>query len=564
MHLAARQGAALAVQAQVADANVNQITQACGDFLEQQRQRLVVTHRRGHRAGHRSLLADPVEEPAQALDRQQHQVVQAQARHGFELGAGPAHPLRQEALRRVHHRVGVWRAADAPQQAFGLEARAPAGGARRVAAVLGQQHPDVHLVGLGLQVLEEALNAEPVLVPLAIPIRRAVDDPVALLLAQLVPRGVARNAGILRMAHQVVLALLPRRRLHRLDRTRAQRELVVRDHQAVVDADHATEAAAGVAGTHRRIERKRRRNRIGVAQIALRAMQPGGKFPDPLCHIAFGQRIDVDAPATPFERRLDRLDHANLLGVAQPEPVGHHIQHLAPERAIGASTGLGLGAFGGLGRRATGRLRRCNSAGNNLHLALGLHPGIAAHRQPLRDFLGRRVGRQFHRERDHQARVPLGGQLLQLGVNRLGRVVPHRQTGAAVEQLAGAREQQFQMVIEFGHRANGRPRRAHRIGLIDRDRRRHALHLVHRRFVHAVEELPRIGRKGLDITPLTFGVQGVEHQAGLARAARPGDDRELAGTDVQVEVLEIVLTCSADADVSLGHGGELSGRGQTF
>src|SRR5665213_2728310 len=62
---------------------------------------------------------------------------------------------------------------------------------------------------------------------------------------------------------------------------------------------------------------------------------------------------------------------------------------------------------------------------------------------------------------------------------------------------------------------------------------RPAVDRVDRRAVHALEELPRIGAEGLDIAALAFGIQRVEHQARLARAARPGDHRHLAGADVE-------------------------------
>jgi hypothetical protein len=72
--------------------------------------------------------------------------------------------------------------------------------------------------------------------------------------------------------------------------------------------------------------------------------------------------------------------------------------------------------------------------------------------------------------------------------------------------------------------------------------------------VHAVEELARVGAEGLDVATLALGVEGVEDQAGLARAARARDHGELAGADVQVEVLEVVLARAADADQPGGHG----------
>src|SRR5256885_16158942 len=65
--------------------------------------------------------------------------------------------------------------------------------------------PNVHLVGLALQVFEEALDAVPGLGPLAIPVGRAVQHPAFLRVGELGPGRVARNAFGLGVAHQVVL-----------------------------------------------------------------------------------------------------------------------------------------------------------------------------------------------------------------------------------------------------------------------------------------------------------------------------------------------------------------------
>src|SRR3990172_6271523 len=104
------------------------------------------------------------------------------------------------------------------------------------------------------------------------------------------------------------------------------------------------------------------------------------------------------------------------------------------------------------------------------------------------------------------------------------------------------------MVVQLGHGADGRARGAHRVGLVDRDRRRNAIDRIHLRLVHAVEEVARVGAEGLYVAPLAFGVQRVEHERGLARARDPGDDDQLAGRDRQREVLEIVLARAANAN----------------
>ena len=194
LHLAARQRAALAVQREVADAHVAQVLHARHDFGVQHLEGLgLAVMQRG--IGSRRQLLEEITQPHQG---QLHQVVQAQARQRVQLLAAPGHALRHEAAVAAfvagrQHGIGGLLAAQAPQQAFGLQPRAAAGGAFGIAAVLGQQHPDVHLVGLALQVFEEALDAVPGLGPLAIPVGRAVQHPAlcaSVSLAQAVSRGM--------------------------------------------------------------------------------------------------------------------------------------------------------------------------------------------------------------------------------------------------------------------------------------------------------------------------------------------------------------------------------------
>ncbi len=516
LHLAARQRAALPVERQVAEPDVAQVFQARAHLGEQQLQCVVEQ---------RARQADVVEEAADALDRQQHQVVHGQARQRLELRAAPVDAARHEAAGRREHAVGVLFRAEPPLQRFRLQARAAAHVARRVAAVFRQQHADMHLVRFRLEIAEEALHAVPLALPLAVPVGRTVDDPVALGVRQLGPRRVARDAGFRRVAHKVVLALLPRGRLHRLDRAAAQRLARVGDHEAEIDADHAAEAAAGFARAIRRIEREQRRLRLRVAQVAVGIVKPGGEAP----HLRLGDRVfrfrrqhvHVHAPAAALQRRLDRLDHAHLVGLLHAEAVGHHVEHLA-------------------------------RPGGRRDLALRLHTRVTARGQPLRDFfIGSRFG-QLDRERDDDPRIVRLRARDELRVDRLRRVVPHLPRGLAVEQLGRARVQQLQVIVQLGHRADGRARTAHRVGLVDRDRGRHAVDPLDLRAVHPVEELPRVRAERLDVAPLAFRVQRVEHETRLAGARRAGDDRHLAGAQVEIEVLEVVLTCSANADQIAG------------
>ena len=129
----------------------------------------------------------------------------------------------------------------------------------------------------------------------------------------------------------------------------------------------------------------------------------------------------------------------------------------------------------------------------------------------------------------------------------------HRLRCLLVEQLGRARVEQLQMVIELSHRADRGARGTHGIGLVNRNRRWHAFDPVHCRFVHAVQELARIGREGFDIAALAFGKQRVKHQRRLAGTAGASHNCHFIGSNVQVKILEIVLACAADADGSLSH-----------
>ena len=218
------------------------------------------------------------------------------------------------------------------------------GRARRVAAVLREQHAHVHLVAPGLEPLEEPVDAVPdPLFPGAL----ALQDPPLLVGGELGPRRVDGNAALARVPQQVVLAFAVALGLPGLDRTAAQGLAAVRDDQAVVDADHAAEAAAGFAGTQRRVEREQARRRLAIVDVAVGAVQVGRKTPDGIDSLSrfsgrglgegwgegdslscFSGRLDadVDPPATDPQCGLERVDHARSFRSAEPEAVLHHLQ----------------------------------------------------------------------------------------------------------------------------------------------------------------------------------------------------------------------------------------------
>ena len=119
---------------------------------------------------------------------------------------------------------------------------------------------------------------------------------------------------------------------------------------------------------------------------------------------------------------------------------------------------------------------------------------------------------------------------------------------------ADPREQQPQVVVDLGDRADRRTRVPGGALLVDRDRRRQPVDLVDVRLLHLAEELPGIGAQALDVAALALGVDRVEGQARLARARQAGDDHQPIARERDVDVLEVVLARSANDELVLGHG----------
>ena len=108
--------------------------------------------------------------------------------------------------------------------------------------------------------------------------------------------------------------------------------------------------------------------------------------------------------------------------------------------------------------------------------------------------------------------------------------------------------EQAQVVVDLGHRADGRARIARGRLLVDRDRRREPLDRVDVGLLHQAEELARVGGERLDVAALSLGVDRVEGKARLARAGKPGDHDQRVARQLNVNVLEVVLPRSRDDD----------------
>ena len=149
---------------------------------------------------------------------------------------------------------------------FAAQARAVAVRAGLIPAVAAQEYPDVHLVFLAFEPLEEAVDA---FVGVAV----AVKDDAALLVGELVPGHVEADVGGLRGALErgevrPVVRLAPR-----LDRVLLDRLLLIGDDQVEVELHHVAEAVTGRARAERVVEREQPRLRQLVEDAAGAALE---------------------------------------------------------------------------------------------------------------------------------------------------------------------------------------------------------------------------------------------------------------------------------------------------
>ncbi len=378
----------------------------------------------------------------------------------------------------------------------------------------------MHLVAAPLQPSKEAADAIPdALSGVRIPLAFAFQHPGAVGLGQIAPWHIGWYTAAVCKADQVLLYLGIAVRLDRLHRAIEQRLALVRHHQRPVDADGAPEAAACLAGAHRRIEREQVRRRLAVMDIAVRAVQVGGEKPG-RAGLALGiERIHTKPAVALAQSGLQRLDRAALVLAGQRQPVLDHL---------------------------------------DLLVGLGLQADVALLREQLLQLSGRHRFRHRYVETDQHPRRAIRrastGSVPQRTPDALRRVAPDLAPAAMAEQPRGAREQQLQMVIQLRHGADRRARGAHRVGLINGDGRRNAIDPLCPRPVHAIQKLPRIGREGLDIAALSLRIHGIEGQRRLARAGHAGDHDQLAQRQIQVEVFQIVLPHPAQADAVVGVG----------
>jgi hypothetical protein len=113
-------------------------------------------------------------------------------------------------------------------------------------------------------------------------------------------------------------------------------------------------------------------------------------------------------------------------------------------------------------------------------------------------------------------------------------------------RLPQASKEHPQVVVDLGDGADGGPWVTAGGSLLDSNRRTQAVDALHARPVHSFQKLPGVGGKGFHVTALALGVKGVKGERGLPRAARAGDYYQASPRDVQVDMLQVMLTSTAN------------------
>src|SRR5206468_11290639 len=133
-------------------------------------------------------------------------------------------------------------------------------------------------------------------------------------------------------------------------------------------------------------------------------------------------------------------------------------------------------------------------------------------------------------DRGEQQKTRALGQGMDAGDDLLARLGSDRPTALRAVSLPDARVQHAQIVVDLRDGADGGARVLAGRLLLDADGGREAGQIIDVRLLKLAEKLPRVRRQRLDVPALAFGVERIEGERALARAADAGaDDQAVAG-----------------------------------
>src|SRR5581483_697358 len=148
--------------------------------------------------------------------------------------------------------------------------------------------------------------------------------------------------------------------------------------------------------------------------------------------------------------------------------------------------------------------------------------------------------------------------------DRVDRLPGDRPPALRAVRAPDARVEQAEVVVDLGDRADRRARVPRRRLLVDRDRWAEAVDRIDVRLLHHLQELPRVGAQGLDVAPLSLGVDRVEGKARLPGPGQAGDADEGVPREPDRDVLEVVLPGAVDDKLVGCHGTTIVPRERVF
>ena len=472
LRLAAGEGPCLPVEREVAESDVAEKLQAVGELLQ-------------HQVGDLGL-------------------ERAERETGDPFG---------DPVDRAARHVGDRMCADPDRQGIRVEPRSAALGAGLRQLVLPQEDPDVLLVALLFQILEE--GKDPDVAALA-----SVEQLAPHRGLELVPRlgGVGVEApGPVEQhpAAGLVAGLGPG-----IDRALRQAPARIGNDQRLIVLQHGPEPVACRAGAARVVEGEQGRGDRRGRRVAGAAGGRAGESQAPRL-----EQHDGDTLAL-LERGRHRLRDASERARLAHQSVHHHEQLTCPRQ-----------------------VEPCRELIEVMGHPIG-HDADEAERPQVLDHGGMgELGDRRQRKRDLDPAATRHGLL----GGRLRRVPANRRAALPAEAAADPGPEQAEIVVDLGGGADGGAAGNGRVPLLDRDRGREALEPVHQRLGHAVEKLLGVGGQRLDVAALPLGVERVEGQGALARAARPGDHDERPVGQVDRDAPQIVLPGVDDADDGIDH-----------
>ena len=499
LRLAARQRARLPLDGQIAEADFEQVADAIAQLAHHDR-------RPRRDFGDRLNLVEPRDEVA----------------NREPPDSGDRHAVHQHVER------------------LGLELCASACGAGDEAPILRQQNPHVSLVAPPFEPLEEAVHAGPlVFVPLRARTLVAVEQPGALLVGHLAIRRRRADFPAPRQLEHPLVHLAIRRRPPRRDQPVAHRAAVIGNHLVEIELDRAAEAFAFGTRADRTVRRKQRRGRLGKRRGASRAVEAPIEIDraDAVriavvaldAHRSRASRAEVECL---LERLAHAFDHA-LAFVVHRDPIDDH-HHRAVNRRLRLlrSPVLRLGR-----NRARRELRRLGDR------VVGVNAMV-----PVLNQVAGRVGNRSRSRLERRQHHVEPRRRQDLRARALDRVAADLAAAFRTYRAPDRREQQPQVVADFGDGADRRARILDRVLLAQRERRRNLGNRIDVRPLHPLQEQPRVSRKTLHVAPLALGINGVEDETRLARSRHSGDDGQLLAGNFERNISQVVSARAPDTD----------------